>query len=169
MQKLLCLSIRCQENYGNSLEHDQKLIRLGEVHNEFVYHLNLISIRSEVYLQMDRNCSTNQRPGNSGNSVENDQRLIRLGRVPMSLLTKFELNPISSLFENVWNLFNQSEARKRWAFSRAWPKVNQAGGGPQRVCSPNLLNLINALSANARKLLNPPGVHEMMGIQWSMT
>ena len=45
------------------------------------------------------------------------------GRLPMRLLTKFKLNPNSSLSENAWKLLDKSEATK---FSAVWPKVNQA-------------------------------------------
>ena len=52
-------------------------------------------------LQMNGNCSTNQKPGNSGNSAEHDQNLIRPGGPIMSTLTKFELKLVSGLSSNL--------------------------------------------------------------------
>ena len=68
---------------------------------------------------------------------------------------QFELNPISSLSENVQQLLHQSKARKWQEFRRAWLKVTQAKESPKWVRSPKLeLNLISGFSANVQKLLN---------------
>ena len=52
----------------------------------------------------------------------------------MSLLTKFELNPISSLFVNARKRQDQSKARKRKKFSEVWPKFPQAWIIPSWIC-----------------------------------
>ena len=82
---------------------------------------NLSSIRSVVYLQIGRNCSTNQRSGIGANSAGRDQRLIRQMR---------------SQWVGSLNL-----AMKRREFDGMWPKVSQAGGGPEWVYSPNLSSI----------------------------
>ena len=72
-----------------------------------------LPIQSALCLQMHGNCSTSQRLGNGGNSVEHDHKLIGTEGSIMSLLTKYELNLISSLSTNTQKLLNQSEARKQ--------------------------------------------------------
>ena len=68
----------------------------------------------------------------------------------MSLLVKFDLNLISTFSTNACKLVDQSKVSNRREFSRPWPKVNQAEGTRQGVCSHNA---INSLSENVRKLI----------------
>ena len=56
-------------NDGNSGEHDQKLIELGEAHNEWAHQIWAQSNQRCMYLQKGRNCLTNQRTENGRNSA----------------------------------------------------------------------------------------------------
>ena len=116
-------------NGRKTVGHDHKVIMPGETRNELVHKIWVQSHQWFVWkcaesAQLIRGQETR------GTSMERDWKLIRLGRPIMSWPTKFELHLISSVSVNGWELHKQSEARKQRKFSRAWPKLYQAGEGP---------------------------------------
>ena len=83
---------------------------------------NTIIIQSALCLQIGRNCSTIQRLETAGISVTKIWWGLRWHMT--SCPTKFVLNPVSGLSENVRKLPHQSEARHRREISGALLKVD---------------------------------------------
>ena len=113
-----CLTNQRQGKGRNSVERDQKLIRPGEAPNEFAH---------QIWVQSDQwfawKCVETDRPitGQETAGIQESMAKSQPGqRKPlMSVITKFELNPISGLTANAWKLLDPSQARKLKEFSRA--------------------------------------------------
>ena len=103
-------------------------------------------------IQMPGNFSTNPGTGD-GDSVECDKKLIRTGVSMINVLTKLEVNPFSCLSAFARTLFGKSEARKRWGFNRAWPKVIQVWRA-KGVLPPKLSHPVVCLKMRGNHLTN---------------
>ena len=112
-----CSTIQRRGNGGNSVEHDQKLTRLGEAHNE-IAHL----IWAESNQQFVCKC-VDQRPGNDRNSVENDQKFIKPGEAQNGLAhqiwAKSDRQFVCKYMKNAWLIRGQKTMGIQWSMGKS--------------------------------------------------
>ena len=127
-------------NSGNSMEYDQKLIRLEETSWPTEFDVNLVS---SLAANVQRNCLANQRPTNDKfNEVR--PKVNQSGEAYNELAKRIWAQS-DKWFVCKRPETNQSEARKQRAFSRARAKVNQVCEVLKWIYSPSLRSILWAV------------------------